>query len=64
MVLNILTGGIYHDPRFFDEPETFNPDRFLRSEFGTRPGADNTGRRHDMLFGSGRVCIASYYSGV
>lgn len=51
-----FVGAIYHDPESFAAPETFNPDRFLESEFGTVKGADNTGRKSDMMFGCGRVC--------
>ncbi|KAI0076208.1 cytochrome P450 [Panus rudis PR-1116 ss-1] len=53
--LNIY--GIYNDPTFFDEPERFMPERFLDSEFGTKPGADTAGFRADLHFGSGRrIC--------
>jgi len=49
--------GMFHDEAVFDEPEIFNPDRFLTSEYGTRPHVDESGRRHDMAFGSGRrIC--------
>ena len=44
-----------HDERAYDNPEDFNPDRFLISEYGTKHGVDDFGRRHDMAFGSGRV---------
>ncbi|THH28527.1 hypothetical protein EUX98_g5654 [Antrodiella citrinella] len=46
--------GINHDPEAFDHPEEFNPERFLHSDLGAREGADCTGRRNDMVFGSGR----------
>ena len=55
--LIVLTGGISHDPQSFDQPVALNPDRFLKTEFGTREGADDTGRRHDMVFGCGRVRV-------
>lgn len=40
----------------YDDPETFKPERYLKSEFGTRPGADTSDFRGDWIFGSGRVC--------
>uniref|UniRef100_A0A0W0F4D7 Putative cytochrome P450 n=1 Tax=Moniliophthora roreri TaxID=221103 RepID=A0A0W0F4D7_MONRR len=36
----VNTYAIYHDPDYFDEPETFLPERYLNSEYGTKPGAD------------------------
>ncbi|KAI0073799.1 cytochrome P450 [Panus rudis PR-1116 ss-1] len=49
--------GIYNDTTFFNEPERFMPERFLNSEFGTKPGVDTAGFRADLYFGSGRrIC--------
>jgi len=49
--------GMFHDDEVFDQPEVFNPDRFLASEYGTKAKVDESGRRHDMVFGSGRrIC--------
>ncbi|KAK7681812.1 hypothetical protein QCA50_015159 [Cerrena zonata] len=49
--------GIYHDEEMYDKPNVFRPERFLESEYGTKPGADNTGLRPDFHFGSGRrIC--------
>jgi hypothetical protein len=30
------TGGIYHHPDYFDEPETFKPEKYLNNPYGTR----------------------------
>lgn len=51
-----LTGGIYHDPQVFDDPEIFDPDRYIRTEYGTKAGVDDSDFRHTFIFGSGRVC--------
>ncbi|KAH7338159.1 cytochrome P450 [Rhizoctonia solani] len=38
----------------YERPEDFWPDRWLLNEFGTKPGVDNSDRRNDIWFGSGR----------
>ncbi|CAL1701790.1 unnamed protein product [Somion occarium] len=56
--------GIYHDPKLFDRPESFYPERYLLSEFGTKPGVDATGFRYDLHFGSGRrICPGIHFAG-
>jgi hypothetical protein len=30
------TGGIYHHLDYFDEPETFKPEKYLNNPYGTR----------------------------
>ncbi|KAF5367006.1 hypothetical protein D9758_003848 [Tetrapyrgos nigripes] len=49
--------GIYHDPDVYEDPETFNPDRYLQNEFGAKPGVDTSEFRNNIIFGSGRrIC--------
>lgn len=50
-----------HDPEVYDEPDAFKPERFLTSEFGTKPGADLAGRRNDLHFGGGRVSVVQTF---
>ncbi|THV01080.1 cytochrome P450 [Dendrothele bispora CBS 962.96] len=46
--------GIYHDPDVYEDPETFNPGRYLQNEFGTKPGVDVSDFRNNIVFGNGR----------
>ena len=57
IAINPRSGGIFHDPKVYDEPEIFNPDRFMESEFGTKLEARDSDkdRRNNLVFGSGRV---------
>ncbi|CAL1705110.1 unnamed protein product [Somion occarium] len=52
--------AIYHHEDYFDNPELFDPERYMRSELGAKPGADTTGLRNDLGFGGGRrICPGS-----
>ncbi|CAL1694557.1 unnamed protein product [Somion occarium] len=52
--------AIYHHLDYFDNPEVFDPERYMRSELGNKPGVDTTGLRNDLGFGGGRrICPGS-----
>ncbi|KAF4606963.1 hypothetical protein EYR38_001018 [Pleurotus pulmonarius] len=56
-IIFMNTWGIYHNPEFFDDPDSFKPERYLLSEFGTKPGASTEGLRDSLPFGAGRrIC--------
>ncbi|KII94757.1 hypothetical protein PLICRDRAFT_693091 [Plicaturopsis crispa FD-325 SS-3] len=53
----VNTYGIFHDEDLFENPNEFQPARFLQSEYGTKPGADDRDLRHNLPFGGGRrIC--------
>ncbi|KAK7032159.1 hypothetical protein VNI00_013333 [Paramarasmius palmivorus] len=53
----VNTYAIFHNPDYFENPEAFTPERYLNSEFGTKPGADVSAFRNNVAFGYGRrIC--------
>ncbi|KAJ7578030.1 cytochrome P450 [Mycena floridula] len=50
--------GIMHDERYFKDPDTFEPERFIKHPFGVRTDVeDDPARRANLMFGGGRrVC--------
>jgi cytochrome P450 len=55
---NLRQGHIFHDERYFEEPYTFNPERFMNNPYGIKDGIeDDPARRDNIVFGGGRrVC--------
>ncbi|KAJ3782385.1 cytochrome P450 [Lentinula aff. detonsa] len=58
LTIFVNTWGIYHDPDVYEDPETFNPDRYMHNEHGTKANVDTSNfNRADIAFGSGRrIC--------
>jgi cytochrome P450 len=53
----ILIHGVHHNDRFWADPETFDPGRFLKENFEPRQ------RRAHIPFGAGkRMCVASGFA--
>ncbi|KAL4256673.1 cytochrome P450 family protein [Pleurotus pulmonarius] len=51
------TWGIFHDAAVFESPETFDPERYIKSEHGIKDGASPDGLRDTLPFGAGRrIC--------
>ncbi|KDQ16557.1 hypothetical protein BOTBODRAFT_54002 [Botryobasidium botryosum FD-172 SS1] len=49
--------GIFHDENVYEDHDRFWPDRYIKSEFGTKEGVDDSDRRINFAFGSGRrIC--------
>ena len=51
------TWGLSHDANLYKSPETFNPDRYLRSPYGSTETIEKSqteGRKFSYVFGSGR----------
>jgi hypothetical protein len=47
-------------PELYDNPDVFNPERYLLTENGTKPGVDGSDLRPNLAFGCGRVNIVDY----
>ena len=55
--LLISPWALHHDPRFFDDPEAFRPDRWLDGS------TDRLPRHAYMPFGGGpRVCVGNHFA--
>ena len=50
-------GAINRHEDYYENPHIFDPERYLHSEFGTKPGVDTSAFRNDLVFGAGRVCL-------
>ncbi|ESK83420.1 cytochrome p450 [Moniliophthora roreri MCA 2997] len=49
--------GIYHNPQHYDDPESFNPERYVANEHGVKEGVDTSIFRDNVMFGFGRrIC--------
>jgi cytochrome P450 len=52
VMTNVWT--IQHDPEFYDDPESFNPERYMRHPLGIKDGAPSLNRKAVYTFGFGR----------
>ncbi|KAG7098107.1 hypothetical protein E1B28_000079 [Marasmius oreades] len=49
--------GVFHDPNIYDNPDHFNPDRYILTENGNKPDVDGSDLRANLAFGCGRrIC--------
>lgn len=54
------TWAVLHDPKSYDEPDLFNPDRFMKNKFGIRDDIAPDDWRNTFPFGGGRrICLGS-----
>jgi len=53
--LIIPSNSIHHDPKYYPNPDIFDPERFSPEEIAKRPNGT------DLSFGDGpRICIGTY----
>lgn len=49
--------NLISQPDLYDNPDIFNPERYLLTENGTKAGVDGSDLRPNLAFGCGRVSI-------
>ncbi|KAL4264953.1 cytochrome P450 family protein [Pleurotus pulmonarius] len=56
-IIVMNTWGIFHDTDVFENPDKFDPERYIKSEYGIKDGASSDGIRDTLPFGAGRrIC--------
>nr|UIK22909.1 cytochrome P450 [Trichoderma rhododendri] len=54
--------SIHHDPKFYDEPARYNPERYYQNPVGAKEGVSQQGRKPIYTFGAGRKeCLGKDY---
>lgn len=63
-VLFLNAYGMFHDERYYDRPEEFLPERWLKNQYGVRSlEDDDQARRPNLFFGGGRrVCPGMWFA--
>ncbi|KAL1736902.1 cytochrome P450 [Schizophyllum commune] len=54
----VYADATYRDEDAFDKPDVFDPERYLLTPHGTKPGYDDSAFRSTLMFGSGRMIAA------
>ncbi|KAM0749101.1 cytochrome P450 [Meredithblackwellia eburnea MCA 4105] len=56
------TWAVLHDPNMYEEPDTFNPDRFIKNKYGLKDDAPaDDGWRNTFPYGGGRrICLGMH----
>lgn len=55
------TWAVLHDDKVFEDPDCFDPSRFIKSEFGVKEGVSTEAMRWSLPYGAGRrVCLGMW----
>lgn len=56
--------ALFHNPEYYEEPEKYNPERFIKHPHGVRLDiVDDPARRENLVFGGGRRVCPGIYTG-
>ncbi|CAL1706624.1 unnamed protein product [Somion occarium] len=53
-IIFVNSWGMYRHEDYYENPDVFDPDRYVKHELGIKAGIDPTGVRNDFAFGMGR----------